>query len=110
MDCANAQLKIISFIKRTMPEEEMAEFLEHIDECEDCRNELEIYYMLYVGYNSMEAFDEPDSYDLKGQLERELKLMRIYTRMSLTLSLVRNVLVTTAICVCAMLFAEYFIL
>lgn len=110
MNCTNTQLNILPFIKRSLSEDDMLDFLEHIDVCEECRNELEIYYMIYMGYNRLEAFDEPESYDLKGQMEHELKLMRIYVKISMMLSLARNIFTTAAICVCIMLLAECFIL
>lgn len=109
MDCTNTQQQIISYINRSLDEDEMLNFLEHIEECEDCRNELEIYYMLYMGYNRLEDFDEHVSYDLKGQLEHELRLMKIYVKMNMAAALSKSITATAAIGVCIMIFAEFFL-
>lgn len=110
MDCATTQQQIIAYINRTLGEDEMLQFLNHIEECEECRNELEIYYMLYMGYNRLEDFDEPISYDLKGRLEHELKMMNIYVKTNVVFMFIKNILATAAVCIIIMLMAEFFLL
>lgn len=110
MNCINTQHNILPFIKRTLSEDDMMDFLEHIDGCEECRNELEIYYMIYMGYNRLETFEEPASYDLKGQMEKELKYMKMYVKVSRFLMMSRYVAVTAVTFICVMVFAEFFIL
>lgn len=108
MDCTNTQQQIMAYINRTLDDDEMLNFLEHIEECEECRNELEIYYMLYMGYNRLEDFDEPMSYDLKGRLEHELRLMKIYVKTNIAFALSKSIAATAAVCMCLMIFAEFF--
>lgn len=110
MNCINAQYNILPFINRSLDEDDMLDFLEHIEECEECRNELEIYYMIYMGYNRLETFEEPASYNLKGQMEKELKYMKIYVKISRLLILLRCIAATAAACICIMIFADFFIL
>ncbi len=110
MDCINTQRNILSFINRALHEDDMLDFLEHIEGCEECRNELEIYYMIYMGYNRLETFEEPESYDFKGKLEKELKYMMLYLKTTKILSIVRSIAATAAACVCLIIFADFFLL
>ncbi len=107
MNCTNTQLNILPFINRSLSEDDMLDFLEHIEVCEECRNELEIYYMIYMGYNRLETFEEVENFDLKGQMEHDLKLMRIYVKISRFLLLVRCIAVTAAACISIMIFVNF---
>ncbi|MBQ9885991.1 MAG: hypothetical protein IJM37_03910 [Lachnospiraceae bacterium] len=107
MKCINTQQNIMPYINRTLSDAQMFSFLEHIECCEVCRDELETYYMFYMGYNRLETFEEPESYDLKGRLKKELRQMRKYSRTSMVLSTVKNIFSGMAATVCVMLLADY---
>ena len=107
MKCITTQQNIMPYINRTLSDTQMFSFLEHIECCEVCRDELETYYMFYMGYNRLESFEEPESYDLKGRLEKELRLMKIHSRVSMVLSMVKNIFSGIAATVCVMVLAEF---
>ena len=49
---------------------ELEDFLDHIHTCENCREELEIHYMVDVG---LKKLDEADgTYDIVGDLKRKV--------------------------------------
>lgn len=54
MTCFEAQSLIIKYLNNDLKDDEMAEFLSHIDECSDCSEELEIYYTLITGMRQLE--------------------------------------------------------
>ena len=67
MECKEIEHLIIPFIKYELSEEQLKEFLNHVETCPNCKEELEIYYMVYEG---MKGLDEDDftTYNLKDAL------------------------------------------
>ena len=51
-----------------------SEFLKHIETCEECREELEIYFTVDVGIRQLDQ--ETGTYNIKGALETALELSR----------------------------------
>ena len=45
MNCQEAQSNVLNYINHKLNKEEIRRFIEHIRECDDCRDELEIYYI-----------------------------------------------------------------
>ncbi len=72
MTCRETEELIEPFIQRCLSPEEKRGFLEHIRTCQECREELEICYMVYVGITGIDN-DTLDTYDLLGALEQELE-------------------------------------
>ena len=46
MNCQNAQSMVLNFINNKLDKEETKAFIEHVRDCKDCWEELEIYYVL----------------------------------------------------------------
>lgn len=70
MTCMEAEKMVIPYINDKLSVTELEDFLEHIDSCENCREELEIHYMVDVG---LKKLDEADgTYDIVGDLKRRL--------------------------------------
>ncbi len=72
--CMEVQAQITDYIDGKLPTEELEAFVSHINECEECREELNIYYTIYVGLSQLEHDDQEinELYDLDGALEEEL--------------------------------------
>lgn len=75
MDCREAQSLIVPFIKSELTMEQAKAFFQHIDYCEDCKEELEVYYILLIGLKELDE-DPSDSLDLHGQFEEHLNKAR----------------------------------
>lgn len=71
MKCLETQSKIVGFIEDELNDEDMVKFVKHIRYCENCAEELEIYYTLLVGMQQLDN-DEQLSNDLKGDLNYKL--------------------------------------
>ena len=54
MDCKEIQKWYIPFIDDELSPKELAAFLEHLDTCQDCREEYDIYYMMFTGIRHLE--------------------------------------------------------
>ena len=70
MTCAEAEKLVVPYIKDELPPMELEDFIDHINHCPACREELEIHYMVDVG---LKKLDEADgTYDIVGDLKRKL--------------------------------------
>lgn len=80
MDCKEIQKMIVPFHKRALSIEYEELFADHIEQCPDCREELEIYYIIEYGLSEEEDLiveDEDDArlieqFDFKGLVELKL--------------------------------------
>ena len=83
MKCVKAQGLITKYINNELHGELLEDFLEHMDECRDCKEDLEIYYVIMKGmqqidednvldYNFHRAF-EHDLMDSKARLVKSNK-------------------------------------
>ena len=57
MTCLDTQRMIIRFINDDLSLEELELFLDHVNSCSECREELEVYYALIT---AMKQLDEDE--------------------------------------------------
>ncbi len=70
MTCQEAERMVIPYIHDELTIDELDEFLEHVETCDNCMEELEIHYMVDVG---LKKLDEDDAtYDIVGDLMRKM--------------------------------------
>lgn len=67
MTCLEAQSNITAFINDQLDMATLEEFIEHVNHCSDCREELEVYYTLLT---AMKLLDEDK--ELSNQFSQEL--------------------------------------
>ena len=76
MDCKEFRGLIRAFLDDSLDEFRLAEFLDHYDECEDCRDELRIQYLIYEGLERLESGDTFDvDKDLAHLMEQQKTLL-----------------------------------
>lgn len=73
MNCLEAQSKIVAFIENKLNDDETVEFVKHIRSCDNCQEELEIYYTLLVGMKELDE-DKELSSNFKEEMEAKLNL------------------------------------
>ena len=78
------QSMIMAFLEDTMSDQELAVFIEHIENCSACYDELEVYYMINNGLMAMDAHPL-ESMDLREGLrtlirERKERIARDHRR------------------------------
>ena len=73
--CMEIQSQITDYIEGNLAPDKLEEFISHINSCEECREELNIYYTLYLGILQLEHEDEEvkELNDLDGALAEELE-------------------------------------
>ena len=73
MDCKEFRGLIRAFLDDSLDEFRLAEFLDHYEECEDCRDELRIQYLIYEG---LERLESGDTFDVDKDLAKTMELQR----------------------------------
>ena len=71
MTCREAEKMVISYIHDELTKDELDEFLEHVENCDSCMEELEIHYMVDVGLKKLD--EEDTTYDIVGDLMRKME-------------------------------------
>ncbi len=71
MTCLETQSKIVDFIEDKLSDEEIVSFVKHIKHCENCAEELEIYYTLLIGMKQLDN-EEQLSTDFRKDLSDKL--------------------------------------
>lgn len=95
MKCDEFTKMIPKFVDDTLEKEYYNEFISHVKECKECKEDLEINYMIQVGLNRIEN-DATKSFDIIGEMERQLaryeeKAEKMYKR-----KIYRRVTIVTA--------------
>jgi hypothetical protein len=73
MTCQEAERLVTPYIKGQLDGTVLEEFLRHVDSCPDCREELEIYYMVNVGLEQLDRDDDSfGTFNIVGRLKKRL--------------------------------------
>lgn len=67
MTCKEAERLVVPYMNDELTDEELREFIEHVEACPACWEELEIYYTVAVGIKQLDS--ETGNYNIKGALE-----------------------------------------
>jgi len=70
MNCKEAEKKIPSFLNDELDGRGLAEFVEHIENCPDCLEELSIQFLVAEG---MEQLEQGNNFNLQEALTNKLK-------------------------------------
>ena len=89
MDCKEFNGLIQDFLNDRLDEMKLSEFLSHIEECEDCRDELRIQYLIYEGLARLE---EGATFDVDKDLSDYMQLQRE----GIKLTAIASEIITTA--------------
>ncbi len=70
MKCKEAEKMISPFLEDDLDTEELHEFMEHVDECEECREELTIQFLVSEG---MARLETGNVFDLQSELKMRME-------------------------------------
>lgn len=70
LQCMQATKMIPAFITGELSYKELEQFMRHMEECESCREELSIQFLVDIGLNSLEA---GNTFDLQEELHTALE-------------------------------------
>lgn len=71
MTCKEAEKLIPIFLEDDLDTDDLREFMEHIDECGECKEELSIQFLVKEGLSRLEA---GSVFDLKNELDYRIEL------------------------------------
>lgn len=72
MKCIEARRMVTPFVKKELSEKDTEAFLNHIEHCSDCMDELDIYYVVYNALYLMDSGTHHE-YDFKKMLSEEVR-------------------------------------
>lgn len=91
MNCKDAEKMIPSFLEDDLSNKDLEHFLDHMDSCPDCREELTIQFLVLAG---MKRLEDGNTFNLKKELDtmlrdarKKLKVRRYLVAVSLILEL-----------------------
>ena len=70
MTCREVEKLVVPYIHDELTNDELDAFIEHVETCDSCMEELEIHYMVDVGLKKLEEDDT--TYDIVGDLMRKM--------------------------------------
>lgn len=78
MTCKEAEQMVTPYIKEELTDKELAAFLEHIEGCKSCYEELEIYYTLYAGLAQLDG--ENENLDMRNLMRDTIHASKMRVR------------------------------
>lgn len=72
MDCKTAQQMITPYINRELTDRELEGFIDHIRDCKECYEELEIYFTIHFALQKLDE-DKNVSYNIQKMLKDDLR-------------------------------------
>ncbi|MCD7726580.1 MAG: zf-HC2 domain-containing protein [Clostridiales bacterium] len=82
MDCKEAEKKIPYFLQDELEGRKLADFVEHIEGCPECKEELSIQFLVAEG---MEQLEKGDTFNLQEALLMKMEYARHRVRINRTL-------------------------
>jgi hypothetical protein len=73
MNCKDAERMIPLFLDDDLDNQGLSDFLNHIEKCSDCREELTIQFLVKVG---MQRLEDGNNFNLKNELDTILTKAR----------------------------------
>ena len=77
MDCRTVQQKIMPYIERKLSDAELEAFLDHVQHCKSCSEELEVYFTIYYALQKLDS-DDTESFDMQEILKKDMEKMQMH--------------------------------
>lgn len=71
MTCEEAERLVTPYIRDELTGDELEAFLTHLEGCQGCQEELEIYFMVDVGLKQLD--EGSGTFDIAGALEKKIE-------------------------------------
>ncbi|MDD6281997.1 anti-sigma factor family protein [Oribacterium sp. HCP28S3_H8] len=78
MTCLEARKCIFNYLNHNLDDETLKKFMEHLEECPDCMEELRITHMVYSGVARLDSENDEDSMDLDSEFRHTLEQSRFH--------------------------------
>lgn len=104
MECKEFEKEIPLFIAGEVDDKTMLGFLEHIEKCPDCKEELIIQVLVQEG---MARLEDGSAFDLQKELDRKMQEARKRIRRHRTVRAIRITLEITAVAAAGIVLALF---
>ena len=106
MTCKEAEKLIPLFLKDDLDTEDLRDFMEHMNKCGECREELSIQFLVQVGLARLESGNVFDlQNELKFRMEEAEHTLKLRESMQWLLYLLDGLVVVAVIILMVLLFA-----
>lgn len=78
LDCRTAESMVAGYINHTLKTDELEEFLDHIEQCSSCYDELETYFIVNKVTQQLAEEEEDSVLDFQHLLEQDIRKNRRY--------------------------------
>ena len=78
MNCRTAEGMVNRYISHDLPVDEMEEFLDHIQNCSSCYDELETYFIVHKAMEQLDENGKDQILDFRELLEEDIRKSRRY--------------------------------
>ncbi len=106
MDCKEFELRIPSFLEDDMTDRELQKFLEHVETCEECMEELSIQILVLEG---MSRLEDGNAFDLQQEIDRRIEQAHRRIHMHKTMRYVKNTLQVIALFAIILIIILFFV-
>lgn len=104
MTCKEVEKWIPLFLKDDLDTDDLREFMEHIDQCEECKEELSIQFLVQEGMARLEAGNVFDlQNELKHRMEGAEHILKLRESMKWLLYLLDGLVIVEIIVIIALL-------
>lgn len=80
LDCRTAESMVARYINHTLKTDELEEFLDHIEHCSSCYDELETYFIVNKVTQQLDEQEDGSTLDFQSLLEQDIRKSRRYIR------------------------------
>ena len=78
MNCQTAESMVNRYIEHDLSVDELEDFLEHVENCPSCYDELETYFIVHAAMQQLDEKQEDSVLDFKGLLEEDIRKSKHY--------------------------------
>ena len=78
MNCQTAESMVNRYIEHDLSVDELEDFLEHVENCPSCYDELETYFIVHAAMQQLDEQSRDSTLDLRELLEEDIRKSKHY--------------------------------
>ena len=78
MNCQTAESMVNRYIEHDLSVDELENFLEHVENCPSCYDELETYFIVHAAMQQLDEESRDSTLDLRELLEEDIRRSKHY--------------------------------
>lgn len=104
IDCLTAESMVSKYINHTLVADELEEFLDHVESCSSCYDELETYFIVYEAIQQLDEKEDGTVFDFQKLLKQDIRRSRRLIRQRRIVRYATGILVVAAVVALAAFF------